>query len=79
MNFGVRQERILMENEKMTRSPFVEIDDDGIETICIICGEQIHAGKYPPVHDGNCRYWFDVECEFNRLRREYDGTTTRFK
>jgi len=54
----------------MTRSPFIEIEDDGIAYICIVCGEQIHGGKYPPVCDGHCRWEFDVECDFNRLARQ---------
>lgn len=60
------------------RSPFVEIDDDGIETQCFICHRQIHAGKYPAICD-DCMPEFIIECDFNRLAREYNGTTTRFK
>lgn len=47
-----------------TKSPYEEIEDDGISTVCIYCGQPMHAGKYPPVHDGYCRYWFDIEIDY---------------
>ena len=54
----------------MTRSPYEEIPDDGINIHCVICGSQIHAGRYPPTCDGYCRDEWDLECEFNRRIRD---------
>ncbi len=52
-----------------TKSPYKEIEDDGINIHCVVCGSQIHAGSYPPVCTGtnsNCRLEWDIEIEFNK-------------
>lgn len=54
---------------------FVRTED--LATECVICGEPIPAGAYPPVcrdkERRSCRFEWDINIEFNEWRnREYE-------
>ena len=37
---------------------------------CIVCGERIGKGKDPAVCGEDCKYWYEVECEYNKWAKQ---------
>ena len=39
---------------------------DEIITECVVCGSHICAGSWPPVCSENCKFEYELACEFSR-------------
>lgn len=38
---------------------------------CVVCGERIHAGIYPPVCCKECEKLFEIECLYNEFIKNF--------
>ena len=53
--------------------------NDEIITECVVCGNYINAGAYPPVCSENCRADWDIEVAFHRWAKDKEGRVNGHK